>query len=178
MSNCSQATESQSRRLGASVTLWHVDLPGKGYVVAMTLWKNRITVERLREHAKDTLIEYLGIEILEIGDDCLKGRMPVDHRTRQPYGVLHGGASAALAETLGSIAAGLCVDREKQSVVGLEINANHIRSVHDGWVTGVARPIHVGKSTQVWEIRIHDQAEKLVCISRLTVANIDISTRC
>lgn len=140
----------------------------------MTLWKKRTTVEQLRELAKDTLIEYLGIEILEIGDDYLKARMPVDHRTRQPYGVLHGGASAALAETLGSVAAGLCINGDSQTVVGLEINANHIRSVHDGWVTGVTKPIHVGKSTQVWEIRIYDDQEKLACISRLTLANIAI----
>jgi len=139
----------------------------------MSLWKNRTTVEQLREQTRNTLIDHLGIEILEIGEDFLKARMPVDCRTRQPYGVLHGGASAALAETLGSIAAGLCVDGGKQSVVGLEINANHISSVRDGWVTGVTRPIHVGKSTQVWEIRIYDQQEKLACISRLTLANID-----
>jgi 1,4-dihydroxy-2-naphthoyl-CoA hydrolase len=117
-------------------------------------------------------MEHLGIEYLEIGDDYMKARMPVDDRTKQTAGILHGGASAALAETLGSIAAGLCVDRERQRIVGLEINANHIRRVEKGWVTGIARPIHVGKTTQIWEIRICDEHEKLVCISRLTVANI------
>jgi 1,4-dihydroxy-2-naphthoyl-CoA hydrolase len=118
-------------------------------------------------------MEHLGIEYVEIGDDFLKARMPVDARTRQPAGLLHGGASAALAETLGSIAAGMCVDRETRTIVGLEINANHIRPVTDGWVTGVATPIHVGNTTQLWDIRICNEQEKLVCVSRLTVANID-----
>lgn len=140
----------------------------------MIPWKNRTTVEQLRERSGNTLIEHLGIEILEIGNDYLKARMPVDHRTKQPAGLLHGGASVALAETLGSIAAGLCVDMEKKGIVGVEINANHIRAVHDGWVTGVTRPIHIGRATQIWEIKIYNQEEKLVCISRLTVANIDI----
>jgi 1,4-dihydroxy-2-naphthoyl-CoA hydrolase len=140
----------------------------------MIIWKYRTTVEQIQERCKNTLIEHLGIEILEIGDDYLRAKMPVDHRTRQTAGVLHGGASAALAETLGSIAAGLCVDRETKGVVGIEINANHIRPVHGGWVTGVTRPIHVGKATQIWEIKIHNHQEQLVCISRLTLANIDI----
>ena len=99
--------------------------------------------------------------------------MPVDARTRQTAGILHGGASAALAETLGSIAASMCIDSERKRIVGLEINANHIRSVTDGWVTGITTPIHVGNTTQIWEIRIYNEQEKLVCISRLTVANID-----
>src|SRR6185369_17668312 len=98
-------------------------------------------------------------------DNFLKAKMPVDSRTRQPEGLLHGGASAALAETLGSIAAGLCVDREKKTIVGLEINANHIRPVRAGWVTGVAKPIHVGSTTQVWEIKIYNELDKLVCVS-------------
>jgi len=140
----------------------------------MTIWKSLTTVEQLQERCRNTLIEHLGIEILEIGDDYLKAKMPVDHRTRQTAGILHGGASAVLAETLGSIAAGLCVDRETKGVVGIEINANHIRPVHDGWVTGVTTPIHVGKATQIWEIKIHNQQEQLVCISRLTLANIAI----
>ena len=140
----------------------------------MILWKNKTTVDLLQEKSKNTMIEYLGIEILEIGDDYLTAKMPVDHRTKQTAGILHGGASVVLAETLGSIAAGLCIDSEKKHIVGVEINANHIRSAHDGWVTGVTRPLHVGKSTQVWEIKIFDETEKLVCISRLTVANIDI----
>ncbi|GFE61785.1 hotdog fold thioesterase [Geobacter sp. AOG2] len=138
----------------------------------MPIWKSPATLEEIRERSRNTLIEHLGIEYLEIGDDYLKARMPVDDRTRQTAGILHGGASAALAETLGSIAAGLCVDRERQRIVGLEINANHIRRVTEGWVTGITRPIHVGKTTQIWEVRIHDERDKLVCISRLTVANI------
>ena len=139
----------------------------------MSIWKSPATLDQLRERSKDTLMEHLGIEYLEIGDDYLKARMPVDSRTRQTAGILHGGASAALAETLGSIGAGMCVDREKQRIVGLEINANHIRPVTGGWVTGITTPIHVGTTTQIWEIRIFNEQEKLVCISRLTVANIE-----
>jgi 1,4-dihydroxy-2-naphthoyl-CoA hydrolase len=139
----------------------------------MTLWKTLTTLDQLTERSKNTLNEHLGIEFLEIGDDYLKARMPVDGRTKQPAGLLHGGASVALAETLGSVAAGLCVNRELKEIVGLEINANHIRPVHDGWVTGITKPIHVGNSTQVWEIRIYNEEDKLVCVSRLTVANID-----
>jgi 1,4-dihydroxy-2-naphthoyl-CoA hydrolase len=139
----------------------------------MTIWKTRATLEQITERSKNTLNEHLGIEFLEIGDDYLKARMPVDYRTKQPAGLLHGGASVALAETLGSVAAGLCVNREKKEIVGLEINANHVRPVYDGWVIGVTKPIHVGKSTQIWEIRIYNEEDKLVCVSRLTVANID-----
>jgi 1,4-dihydroxy-2-naphthoyl-CoA hydrolase len=139
----------------------------------MSLWKTRTTLEQLKERSRNTLMEQLGIEYLEIGDDYLKARMPVDHRTKQPEGILHGGASVALAETLGSVAAGMCVDRERKSIVGLEINANHVRPVTAGWVTGVTKPIHVGRTTQLWEIRIYNDQEKLVCVSRLTVANVD-----
>jgi len=139
----------------------------------MALWNTPVTLEQLTESSKNTLMEHLGIEYLEIGDDFIKARMPVDHRTKQPNGILHGGASAALAETLGSIAAGFCVDRETKTIVGLEINANHIRPVTGGWVVGVTRPIHVGNTTQIWEIRIYNEQAKLVCVSRLTVANID-----
>ena len=120
-----------------------------------------------------TMIDHLGIEFLEVGGDYIKARMPVDHRTIQPFGLLHGGASVALAETLGSVAANLCVDREKKMCVGLEINANHTRPVTNGFVYGIARPIHIGVSTQVWEIRIQNEQEKLVCISRLTLAVLD-----
>jgi len=139
----------------------------------MPLWKMQTTLNAIKARTKGTLIEHLGIEITEIGDDFLKATMPVDHRTKQIVGILHGGASVALAETLGSIAARLCVDPEKQGIVGLEINANHIRPVRDGWVTGIAKPIHLGKTTQIWEIKIYNDQSKLVCISRLTVANID-----
>jgi 1,4-dihydroxy-2-naphthoyl-CoA hydrolase len=118
-------------------------------------------------------MEHLGIEYLELGDDYLTARMPVDHRTRQTEGILHGGASVVLAETLGSIAARLCLGNENKTVVGLEINANHLRPVRSGWVTGTARPVHLGTKTQIWEIRISNDQDKLVCISRLTIANID-----
>lgn len=116
------------------------------------------------------MLAHLGIVMTEIGDDYLKATMPVDHRTHQPFGLLHGGASVALAESLGSMGAYLCVDPTLYNVVGLEINANHIRAVREGHVTGTARPIHIGKSTQLWEIRITDEADKLVCISRITLA--------
>ena len=117
-----------------------------------------------------TLIEHLGIVITEAGDDWLRATMPVDARTKQPFGLLHGGASVALAETLGSMAGGYCVDPATQMVVGLEINANHLRAVREGTVTGTARALHVGRSTQVWEIRIEDEAGRPVCVSRLTLA--------
>src|SRR6185369_9465983 len=139
----------------------------------MAIWKSRATLDELKERSSNTLMEHLGIEYLEIGDDYMKARMPVDARTVQTAGILHGGASAALAETLGSIAAGMCVDRASKRIVGLEINANHIRPVSGGWVTGITKPIHVGNTTQIWEIRIFNDQEKLVCISRLTVANLD-----
>lgn len=139
----------------------------------MAIWKSPVTLDQLKDRSKDTLMENLGIEYLEIGDDYLKARMPVDARTRQSAGILHGGASAAFAETLGSIAAGMCVDREKKRIVGLEINANHIRPVTGGWVTGITMPIHLGNTTQIWEIRIYNEQEKLVCISRLTVASTE-----
>lgn len=139
----------------------------------MTLWKTQSTLAQLKERSKDTLIEHLGIEFMEIGDDYLKAKMPVDYRTKQPAGLLHGGASVVLAETLGSVAAGLCVNREKKRVVGLDVNANHIRAVTDGWVIGIAKPIHIGNTTQIWEIKIYDEQDNLICISRLTVANID-----
>lgn len=140
----------------------------------MTLWKTQTTLDQLKERSKHTLAEHLGIEYLEIGDDYLKAKMPVDYRTKQPAGLLHGGASVVLAETLGSIAARLCVNVEKKGIVGIEINANHIRPVTDGWVTGVAKPIHIGNTTQIWEIKIYNEQDKLICISRLTVANIDL----
>lgn len=116
------------------------------------------------------MIEHIGINITEVGDDFLAGTMPVDHRTVQPMGILHGGASVALAETLGSMAASLVIDPSRQYCVGLDINANHMRSARSGYVKGVARPLHLGSSTQVWSIEIKDEQEKLVCISRLTMA--------
>ncbi len=122
----------------------------------------------LNASAAGTLAAALGIEISELGDDYLRGRMPVDQRTRQPFGLLHGGASVALAETLGSTAANLCLASGR--AVGLEINANHLRAATDGFVTGTARPLHIGRTTQVWEIRIEDEAGRATCVSRLTLA--------
>lgn len=120
------------------------------------------------------MTEHLGIEYLELGADYLTARMPVDHRTRQPYGILHGGASVVLAESLGSIASALCVDNPAvQRPVGLEINANHIRPVSEGWVYGKVQAIHVGRRTHIWQIEITNEAGKMVCVSRITVAIIE-----
>jgi uncharacterized protein (TIGR00369 family) len=129
------------------------------------------TLDALNALSRGTAMEPLGIVFTELGPDYVRGTMPVDARTRQPYGLLHGGASVLLAETLGSTAAGLCVD-DDEGVVGIEINANHISAVREGEVTGTARPVHVGRSTQVWEIRIEDAGGRLVCLSRLTLAVI------
>lgn len=128
------------------------------------------TVEYINSLGKGTMAERIGIEVTEIGADYLKGKMPVDERTVQTYGILHGGASAALAETLGSIAGMMTLDHEKEFCVGLEINANHIRSVRNGYVYGTARPLHIGRKTQVWEIKIENESGQLTCISRLTLA--------
>lgn len=139
----------------------------------MALFNSGITLERLNQLSDNTLVAHLGIEIIAIGEDFIEAKMPVDHRTHQPLGMLHGGASVALAETLGSIAATCCVDTNTQYCVGLEINANHIKSVRDGFVYGITRPIHIGKKTQVWEIKITDEKKQLTCISRITMAVID-----
>ena len=136
----------------------------------MSIWKTPIDLKIIEETRKDTLVELMGIEFMEIGDDYLKGRMPVDRRTHQPYGIMHGGASCVLAETLGSIAANYCLDYTKEFCVGLDINTSHIRMVKSGYVYGIAKPIHIGKTTQVWEVRIVDEQEKLVSITRLTLA--------
>src|SRR5690606_17794626 len=139
------------------------------------IWKTQHTLESLSSRHANTAIAHLGIEFTAIGDDFLSARMPVDSRTIQPFGILHGGCSVVLAETLGSSAAQLCVDPKKYVCVGLDINANHIRSVRSGYVTGTARPVHVGRSTQVWSIEIVDEAGKLVCVSRITMAVLDRS---
>ena len=118
--------------------------------------------------------EFLGIEFLEIGDDFLKARMPVNERTKQPMGLLHGGANVTLAESLGSVASVMCIDLEKKSCVGLEINANHIRAVRSGYVYGITQPVHLGRTTQIWEIKIFDESDKLTCISRITNAILEI----
>ena len=139
----------------------------------MPLFNPGITLETLNKLSVNTMVTHLGIEFTAIGDDFIEARMPVDHRTHQPLGLLHGGASVALAETLGSVAATCCVDTNKQYCVGLEINANHVKGAREGFVTGVTKPIHVGKKTQVWEIRISNELRELVCISRITMAVID-----
>ena len=136
------------------------------------IWSVPATIEALTERGKGSMSEHLGITFTEIGDDYIKGRMPVDHRTKQPAGILHGGASVVLAETLGSMGANIVVDMKTRYCVGLDINANHIRSCAEGFVEGTARPLHLGKTTQVWEIRI-TQEERLVCISRLTLAVLE-----
>ena len=136
----------------------------------MSIWfKKDFDVEKLNQFSDNTMNELLGIRFTEIGENYLKATMPVDHRTRQAYGLLHGGASATLAETIGSVASILVVDPEFYYVVGVEINANHLRSVKDGFVTATALPLHIGLSSHVWDIKIIDKNEKLICVSRLTV---------
>ncbi len=131
------------------------------------------TVEELNAHGQNTAVSHLGITVIEVGEDFLRGTMPVDHRTKQPYGLLHGGSSALLAETLASVGANMCVEKEGQQAVGLELNCNHVRGVTEGIVTGTARPLHIGRKTQVWDIRIEDARGKLCCVSRLTLAVIE-----
>ena len=136
----------------------------------MPIWKTPVTLDRFNALNGDTMMQTIGIVFTEVGDDFLRATMPVDARTHQPYGLLHGGASVALAETLGSAAGMMLVDPAREIVVGIEINANHLRGVKSGNVTGTARAVHIGRSTQVWEIRIEDEGQRLVCISRLTLA--------
>ena len=134
------------------------------------IWKTQPTVESINNMGDKSMGTHLGIEIVEIGDDFISARMPVNDKTTQPYGILHGGASCVLAETLGSIGGAFCVDMHTQIVVGLEINANHLRPAKSGYVTGTARPIHIGRTTHVWDIKITNEKGDLVCISRLTLA--------
>ncbi len=138
-----------------------------------SIWSEPFPIELVEQMSAGCMLGYLGIELTEAGADYLKGRMPVDSRTRQPAGVLHGGASVVLAETLASWAAMFTVDRSRYYCVGLEINANHIRAAKDGFVHGIARPIHRGRTTQIWEVRISDDRDRLVCISRVTMAVLD-----
>ena len=130
-------------------------------------------IKGIEERSKNTLVGTLGIEITDIGDQNISGKMPVDHRTKQPFGILHGGANVAFAETLGSIGGGLHIDTDTQSVVGIEINASHLKSVSSGWVYGTADAVRVGKKIQVWGIVIKDQNQNIVCKSRLTLAVIN-----
>jgi 1,4-dihydroxy-2-naphthoyl-CoA hydrolase len=137
------------------------------------IWYNKqLTLEAMKSLGKGTMAEHIGIEWTELGENFIKAKMPVDHRTQQPYGLLHGGASCVLAETIGSVASAMVVDHSKFVCVGLDINANHVRSAREGWVIGTATPLHLGGNTHVWDIKIHDEIGKLVCISRLTVAVI------
>lgn len=139
----------------------------------MKIFKEGVTVELLNKMSANTMMEHIGIVYTRVGDDFIEATMPVDKRTHQPLGLLHGGASVTLAETLGSVAATCCIDTSKQFCVGLEINANHVKSARSGVVTGITRPIHIGGKTQLWEIRITNEANELVCISRITMAVLD-----
>ncbi len=136
------------------------------------IWRGTPSVQALNERPSAHLAAFLGIEFTELGEDFISARMPVYERTRQPYGILHGGASVVLAETLGSVASNLIIDSERLIGVGLEINANHLRPVKGGFVTGICKPIHIGGKTHVWDIKIYNEKGKMSCISRLTVAII------
>jgi 1,4-dihydroxy-2-naphthoyl-CoA hydrolase len=139
----------------------------------MSIWRTQTSVEQLQAVSRDTLVDTIGIRVTEIGADFLRVSMPVSPRTHQPMGVLHGGASVALAETAGSLAANMCVDQALYVCMGQEINANHVRPVSSGIVTATARPYHIGKRTHVWGIEIRDEQQRLVCVSRLTMAVVD-----
>lgn len=136
----------------------------------MSIWKTEINLEKLAERNKNNMAEFLGIQFIEIGDNFLVATMPVNERTRQPLGIMHGGASCVLAETIGSVAANYAVDYEKFYCVGLVINTNHIRSIRQGLVIGKAEPYHLGKTTQVWSIPVKNENDKLISITRLTMA--------
>lgn len=133
------------------------------------IWKREASVESLTRVSVGTTVEHLGIEFLEVGDDFLRARVPVDSRTRQPYGLLHGGVSVVLAETLGSCGSAMALP-EGYRTVGLDINANHLRGAGEGWVTGTARPVHLGRTTHVWAIELHNDKGQLTCVSRITMA--------
>jgi 1,4-dihydroxy-2-naphthoyl-CoA hydrolase len=143
----------------------------------MSIWFKPFTLDEIQGYSRGSMVEHLDLQFTEIGPDFLRGTLPVDSRTIQPFGLLHGGASAALAETLGSVAAQHCVDMSRFYCVGLEINSNHIRSARAGRVTGTARPVHIGSRSQVWEIRSEDDRQRLVCISRLTVMVLEGAAR-
>ena len=135
----------------------------------MRIWKKPISVAELTANSEDTAVSHLGLEFVEVGDDFIRARVPVDARTKQPYGLLHGGVSVVLAETLGSCGAHYS-SPEGHQAVGLDINANHLKGVTSGWVTGIARPVHVGRTTQVWQIDMRNDAGELTCVSRITMA--------
>ncbi len=146
-------------------------------VCIMSIWFREFTLEEIRKIERGTMVEHLGIEFTQVGPDFVEARMPVDGRTVQPDRILHGGASVALAETLGSVGGTMCIDRERFQIVGQEINANHLRPAIQGHVHGRASPIHLGRRSQVWNIEIRDDAGKLVCVSRITIAVIDRQPR-
>jgi 1,4-dihydroxy-2-naphthoyl-CoA hydrolase len=139
----------------------------------MSIWFSSFTLDDIADRGSETMVSHLGIRFTEVGSDFLRASMPVDDRTRQLMGILHGGASVALAESVGSVAANLCVDPSRFYCVGQEINANHLRPVASGLVTATAKPFHVGARSQVWHIEIHDERQRLVCVSRLTMAVIE-----
>lgn len=139
----------------------------------MGIWQRAFTPEQAMKSRAGTMMEHLGIEITEMGEDFLTAKMPVDHRTRQPFGIMHGGASCVLAETVGSIAASFCIDLNQFVCVGVEINTSHIKSVKEGFVVGTARPYHIGRTTHVWGIEIRDEAGALISVSRLRMAILD-----
>lgn len=137
----------------------------------MSIWFDKgLSLEKIKPLGAGTMSEHVGIEWVELGDDFIKAKLPVSQNTMQPYGLLHGGASCVLAETVGSLASAMVIDHSRFICVGLEINANHIRGAREGYVTGVATPLHLGSSTHVWDIKIYDDNKKLICASRLTVA--------
>lgn len=136
----------------------------------MSIWNTKPDLDAVQKMSAKSMGGHIGMQIIEIGDDYVRGTLPIDRRTVQPWGRLHGGASVVLAEELGSTAANLCLDLKEFFAVGLDINANHLRGVTSGTVTGTARPVHIGRTTQVWEIRIEDDQGRLACISRLTMA--------
>jgi len=134
------------------------------------IWSRSFTLADLNALGKGNMLEHLGIEFIEIGSDYLKAKMPVNDKTRQPFGLLHGGASAVLSETMGSTGAHCCIDLDRQACVGIEVNANHLRSAREGYVIGTSRPLRLGRQTQVWETHIHDESGQLIAVSRLTLA--------
>lgn len=139
----------------------------------MPIWKMPISLDRINKRAENTFAEFIGVEVTEIRDDALVARLQVDHRTNQPLGFINGGVSAALAETVASTAANFCVDQAVSYCVGLDINANHLRPVSEGYVTATATPLHFGQKTQVWEIKITNDTGKLTCIARMTMAVVE-----
>ena len=142
----------------------------------MRIWKKPIALDALNAASAGNAVGHLGIEFSEVGDDFIRARMPVDARTRQPFGLLHGGVSVVLAETLGSMGANYVLP-EGQQAVGLDINANHLRAATSGWVTGTAKPVHIGRTTHVWHIDLHNEAGELTCVSRLTMAILSPASR-